>query len=941
MLRRISLITLLCASLPLHAESAREAILRAAAVWSTGDAKPFASILAPSFPNASRELIAMAKRFRARCLVVRDLTAVITSEDAARATGTLTFHLAETLPGRPAHEMFEDVEVELIATGGEWRVAKWITSLDALAERLATADPSNFTSLVQTFPPDRELARAIRRKSVELSNASKDAQSRALAALAVAVAEQSGDDGAMAHAIYAEVVAWGGPTPHAAIRESRAREGYRLALRSGDAEAIGLAELYLGRLAMDTDESSREAEMHFLNVIARDDEIAEPTALARAATNAGVTRLTRGDYRGGLELLRLALERNLELGDPRSIAWIRLRIGTIYDRQNDLELARHQYEMALALGPAPQAETLLRVGLARTLLRLGKTEEAKRQQRSALELSRKLERPGLIGTTLVAMAESELLAGNHDAAAEHATEAVAQARTVGYRPAEIDALLTLAEIDRSRGRCDRALETIAEVEKLDTTVDGLGFALPAALMLKARCHHARGSVHEEKRALAAAIEHIEHSRTLVAGGERQLRLFFQPHSAAYTMMAAAAARAGNVEQALAYAERGRARVLYDLLQRGPADDPAASHSGIRPDLPATPGETPAITRADLERIVPRGTLLLEYVVGEKETHVIAIARDRSGAIRTNVHRIAVLRTELERVTNDFVRRIAGRDFGYRDSAKSLHALLLGPLRAELASATVLGICADGALWSLPFEALIGPDDAFLTERVATFYMPSLSSYRALLDRAVAARRSVLVVADAPATRESPALADAREEANELAKIYARDATVVRVGTAATERAVKRDAGAHSILHFAVHGVLDNRDPMYSRIILGKGGGEDGALQAWELARLRLRADMVVLSACDTGRGRVDAGEGMVGIAWALFVAGSRSAVVSHWPVSSRATRHLMVEFHRRYRAAPTTPAAKAEALRQARLTTLRDSATRHPFYWSSFVLVGS
>src|SRR5690349_24099913 len=98
--------------------------------------------------------------------------------------------------------------------------------------------------------------------------------------------------------------------------------------------------------------------------------------------------------------------------------------------------------------------------------------------------------------------------------------------------------------------------------------------------------------------------------------------------------------------------------------------------------------------------------------------------------------------------------------------------------------------------------------------------------------------------------------------------------------------------------------------MYSYLLLAQSEGdrnEDGLLEAWEIKKLNLKADLVVLSACDTARGRVGAGEGMIGLSWALFVAGSPTSVLSQWKVDSGSTTDLMVEFHRQLKAQLANP----------------------------------
>ena len=147
-----------------------------------------------------------------------------------------------------------------------------------------------------------------------------------------------------------------------------------------------------------------------------------------------------------------------------------------------------------------------------------------------------------------------------------------------------------------------------------------------------------------------------------------------------------------------------------------------------------------------------------------------------------------------------------------------------------------------------------------------------------------------------------------------------------------------------VLHFATHGMLNNASPMYSHLVLAPGDkNEDGLLEAWEVMALDLKADLAVLSACETARGRYGAGEGMIGLTWALFVAGVPSTVVSQWKVESASTRDLMVNFHRSLSSplgVGKPKATKTEALRQAALKVMKNPETSHPFYWAGFVLVG-
>jgi CHAT domain-containing protein len=134
--------------------------------------------------------------------------------------------------------------------------------------------------------------------------------------------------------------------------------------------------------------------------------------------------------------------------------------------------------------------------------------------------------------------------------------------------------------------------------------------------------------------------------------------------------------------------------------------------------------------------------------------------------------------------------------------------------------------------------------------------------------------------------------------------------------------------------------------MYSHLVLSQAEQdekEDGLLEAWEMMNLDLHADLVVLSACETARGRIAPGEGVIGMSWALFVAGAPTTVVSQWKVESASTTELMLNFHRNIKAGMQNPnlgMTKAKALQAAAIKLLRSGKYAHPFYWAGFVVVG-
>ena len=186
------------------------------------------------------------------------------------------------------------------------------------------------------------------------------------------------------------------------------------------------------------------------------------------------------------------------------------------------------------------------------------------------------------------------------------------------------------------------------------------------------------------------------------------------------------------------------------------------------------------------------------------------------------------------------------------------------------------------------------------------------------------------------------LPEAESEVTAVATTVRSRMKKVFIGRAADEKTFKALAPEYSTIHLATHGILDNRDPLYSHLLLTKTDGDvenDGSLEAREIMNMQINADLAVLSACETGNGRLSPGEGVIGMSWAFFVAGTRSMVVSQWRVNSASTSQLMKNFYRALASQPNR-GNKSQALRGASELLLKDPRYRHPFYWASFVLVG-
>jgi CHAT domain-containing protein len=297
--------------------------------------------------------------------------------------------------------------------------------------------------------------------------------------------------------------------------------------------------------------------------------------------------------------------------------------------------------------------------------------------------------------------------------------------------------------------------------------------------------------------------------------------------------------------------------------------------------------------------------------------------------------------------------LAERHPDYDQLGRELHRLLIAPVANELQSISMLCIIPDEFLWTLPFQALTTTHGNYLIEDYSLFYAPSLSvlNEMALRRRQQDSKESLLAFGNPVLGRNEQLkqnLHPLPEAEAEVAAVVAAVRTRMKrvlVGREAEEKTFKTLAPQYATIHLATHGLLNNRDPLSSYLLLTKTEGDlenDGSLQAREIMNMHLDAYLAVLSACETGNGRISPGEGVIGMSWAFFVAGARSVVVSQWRVNSASTSQLMRNFYQALAKQDNLKGLnKSQALREASLRLQKDRRFRHPFYWSGFVLVSS
>jgi CHAT domain-containing protein len=333
--------------------------------------------------------------------------------------------------------------------------------------------------------------------------------------------------------------------------------------------------------------------------------------------------------------------------------------------------------------------------------------------------------------------------------------------------------------------------------------------------------------------------------------------------------------------------------------------------------------------SELQKLLEPGTRILSLHVLQDRTLAWIIGEDR---IKGFV--IPVDRTDLATMVQET--RLALQDFApVEEKLSALSEILLRPILPALMGADRVCVVPHRELHTLPFAALITRPGRYLIDETALYYSPSASILRYTVARRQpgAPNNSVLGIGNPDRGSRATNLPFAEKEADRLAFDF--DQSTVRTGTDATETWLVDNLKDYGIVHIASHGEYDANAPLFSALLLAPDAQNDGTLTAKEVFSLQTRADLVALSACQTGLGRLTAGDEVVGLNRAFIYAGTRQLLSTLWRVDDISTAVLFKHFYRRI---DTT--SRAEALRQAQLTVKARPEFSHPAAWASVVLSG-
>ncbi len=729
-------------------------------------------------------------------------------------------------------------------------------------------------------------------------------------------------------------------------------DGLSLARASRDKQNVGVflgnIGLYYRRIG-----NSAQAIDYYRQAIQFAQESKRPESQATFLTNLGVVHAELNAYPEAKNCFDRAIEITRQLRNPALESAALSELANLYFKQKDYQAALRTQSEALQLAhkvqsPLRQGNSLNSLGALH--FRMSNWQEARRSYEEALELSAKFDMPQVLWQAHSGLAAVYDQQGERGKAQDHYRQAIAAMEN-------IRALLGGA--DEKAGYFQDKVEVHKKLIAALLKPVGNGFERSGA----------EEAFHIAERARARALADL--LAEAAANLEQTLSPGLQQSKQSLDQRIIELNKQLLKERTAATEKQNRARLVELEKKQGDVDkELAAWVQEVRQQNPsfADLKYPEPLNLPEAQRLLDDRTILLSYVLGEDASYLFAVGRQQY-----QVARLPAAAARLRGQVTELLGAIKGQDARLeRRLASTLYSELLGPvdeLKLWQGKKHVI-IVADDALHRLPFEVLLQPDTKqYLVERLAISYAPSVTVLASLQRerRALADQQDFLAFAN-PVYEERGAAQDnsviagvlrgtgdgqqwrlkslrnSRKEAEEIAKLFAPQKATVLLGAEASEEAVKTrpDVSASRVLHFSAHGLVNEDLPRFSSVVLSlpqretkTASGEDGFLSAYEIFNLKLNAELVTLSACDTGLGKEVKGEGLMSLVRAFMYAGSQSVLATLWKVDDESAANLMIDFYWHWQQGKLT---KAEALRQAQIKAIRMGSA--PKFWAPFALIG-
>ncbi|MBD2607053.1 tetratricopeptide repeat protein [Scytonema hofmannii FACHB-248] len=677
-------------------------------------------------------------------------------------------------------------------------------------------------------------------------------------------------------------------------------------------------------------------EFYQLSLVIRK-EIGDKAGEGTILNNIGAVYNNLGQYPKALEFYQQSLVIRKEISDKATEGITLNNIGEVYRNLGQYPKALEFYQQSLVISKqigdkATEGRTLNNIGAV--YISLGQYPKALEFYQQSLVISKQIGDKAQEGRTLNNIGAVYRNLGQYPKALEFYQQSLVISKQIGDKAQEGRTLNNIGAVYRNLGQYPKALEFYQQslvIRKQIGDKAGEGRTLNNI----GAVYISLGQYPKAETTLLDAIKVWESLRVDLKDADKIS--IFEQQTFTYRFLQIALIAQNKNDKALEVSERGRARAFVELLASKQSPN-FNNQINIKP---------PSIEQ--IKQIAKQqNATFVEYSIIESQLYIWVVKP--TGEIAFKQVDLKSLNTPLKDLVDKSRLSIGagGRGINVEPTGKpvqkenfqKLYQVLIEPIASLLPSnpdAHVIFIPHE-SLFLVPFVALQDKDGKYLIEKHTILTSPAIQVLELTHQQRQKTRgKDVLVMGNPtmPSVGVPPVqlrqLEYAEMEAKEIAKL---ENTTAIIGSNATKAAFKQKLPSARIIHLATHGLLDDADKSIpNAIALAPSGNDDGLLTPAEIINLQINAELVVLSACDTGRGKIT-GDGVVGLSRSLITAGASSVIVSLWSIPDSSTSELMSDFYGRLQQNPD----KAVALRQAMLNTMKKHSS--PIYWAAFTLIG-
>lgn len=714
--------------------------------------------------------------------------------------------------------------------------------------------------------------------------------------------------------------------------------------------------------------NSPEKLIHLRELEATATRLHDDVSLGMCLHSEGDALFTSGDFASGLSKYREALTLIERTNDKEELAAVLISMGRLERAHGRAEAAFPYYRRALQIERElgrREGEILVLNAMATAYDSLEKHAEGMALLRQALALARAEHSTRYERFELGNLASDYMKIGRCDRAIPLLKQVIAQEDSeyiLGYRYQVLEhCLLKTHSLPAALDAANRAVELRQHDKNQETLAD----TLLVRAQIRSQLGDTSGAIDDSGRAMAT----LEDVRNHIAPNDYLKRGFLDYSTEYYDTAILIRAQQGDFAHAAEIAEQGRARAFLDLLATRDSAEGTKQSSPSAPPAAADPrsiasDSTVSAQSFNADQMIAAArrlnSTILTYWSAEDELLIFVISPNgKISGYRVNAgsDHLRKLVAQTRPGSLQLSPEKQSSNHAHSDVWRELYSLLIAPVEADLPRnpGSLMTVVPHGVLFEVPFEALRDGRSRYLVERYAIHYLPAVAVLEYTgrnHEQALEHSRKNLLVAQT-FTEANGKLQRLPAAAAEIKKIsLAVGPSVSLSDSQLRAQELEQEMSDATLVHLATHSFFDNASPMSSYLMVGPERAEgDNRITASQIYDLHVPADLVVLSACQTGRGKVT-GDGVLGMTRAFFAAGAASVVASVWDVPDAPTEQLMVSFYRGLHRG----LSKSEAMRQAQLGIIHHlrekkmtvataagnfTLPEDPQFWAGFVLEGN